>query len=141
MSTTPSHNSPEKLEIPIPDKPPTYQVETTGSRWKDLWVAFTRVKEDDLSTIERIPCARNSLMSGIATGAGVGVIRALSATCNWAVGSFMLVGAGTWHICQARRTEEKKKVEKIMETLPKRFVKKKNPDGADASSAADAAAP
>ncbi|KAF7965864.1 hypothetical protein HWV62_41180 [Athelia sp. TMB] len=82
MSTTPSHNSPEKLEIPIPDKPPTYQVETTGSRWKDLWVAFT-----------------------------------------------------------ARRTEEKKKVEKIMEALPKRFVKKKNPDGADASPAADAAAP
>ena len=58
-------------------------------------------------------------MSGIATGAGVGVIRALSAgesasafcrcrfcaqvghegpwvACNWAVGSFMLVGVGTW---------------------------------------------
>jgi cytochrome c oxidase assembly protein subunit 20 len=59
-------------------------------------------------------------MSGIATGAGVGVIRALSAgeyasafcrfrvqaghdegpwvACNWAVGSFMLVGLGTWWV-------------------------------------------
>ena len=38
-----------------------------------------RLKDDDLGTIGRIPCARNSLMSGIATGTGVGMIRALSA--------------------------------------------------------------
>lgn len=58
-------------------------------------------------------------MNGIATGAGVGVIRGISASesasalgfvagfhiwhntglpvaCNWAVGSFILVACGTW---------------------------------------------
>lgn len=37
---------------------------------------------EDLQRINEIPCARNSLLSGIASGAGVGVIRGLSAgTC------------------------------------------------------------
>jgi len=67
-------------------------------------------------------------MSGIATGAGMGVIRSLAAgpwvACNWAVGSFMLVGVGTWQLCQYRMKEERRKVERIMEALPRRTLKK-----------------
>jgi len=85
---------------------------------------------EDLENIGHIPCARNSLMSGIATGAGVGVIRALSASprvaCNWAVGSFILVACGTWHVCQKRMDEERRKVQKIIEAMPKRTLKKPN---------------
>jgi len=46
----------------------------------------------------------------------------------------MLVGVGTWHICQYRLKEERRKVERIMETLPKRTLKKKDdgPGGATA---------
>ncbi|KZP06143.1 hypothetical protein FIBSPDRAFT_764884 [Athelia psychrophila] len=130
MST--SSTLPEKRELPVPENPPVYQVETTGSH-------------DRVAAFERIPCARNSLMGGIGTGVGVGVIRGLTASdrvaFNWALLSFMVVGVGSWYICQSRRMEEKQKVERIMEALPKRFVKKKNPDGSDAGPAADAAAP
>ncbi|KZP18868.1 hypothetical protein FIBSPDRAFT_955836 [Athelia psychrophila] len=149
MST--SSTLPEKRELPVPENPPVYQVETTGSRRDDFRVAWGRVKqdifgEDDrVAAFERIPCARNSLMGGIGTGVGVGVIRGLTASSrvafNWALLSFMVVGVGSWKICQSRRMEEKQKVERIMEALPKRFVKKKNPDGSDAGPAADAAAP
>jgi len=80
-------------------------------------------------------------MSGIATGTGVGVIRALSAgpwvACNWAVGSFMLVGAGTWQVCQYRMREERRKVERIMEALPKRTLKKKDESPVETAASTD----
>jgi cytochrome c oxidase assembly protein subunit 20 len=67
-------------------------------------------------------------MNGIATGAGVGVIRGISASlpvaCNWAVGSFILVACGTWKLCQNRLDEERRKVQKIVEAMPKRTLKK-----------------
>lgn len=33
---------------------------------------------DDLQKINEVQCARNSLLSGIASGAGIGVIRGMS---------------------------------------------------------------
>lgn len=33
---------------------------------------------DDLQRINEVQCARNSLLSGIASGAGIGVIRGMS---------------------------------------------------------------
>ena len=57
---------------------------------------------DDLQKIGEIPCARSSLLSGIASGAGVGAIRGLSAgvfvASNWAVGTFMAVTLGSWYV-------------------------------------------
>jgi len=80
-------------------------------------------------------------MSGIATGAGVGVIRGLSAgplvACNWAIGSFMLVGVGTWNICQYKLREERRKVERIIEALPKPTLKKKDDGPKETASGTD----
>jgi cytochrome c oxidase assembly protein subunit 20 len=74
---------------------------------------------EPLKSVEKIPCARNSLLSGIASGAGIGVIRGISAgqfslrslpisltgfkwlgafvASNWAVGTFVVVSIGSWY--------------------------------------------
>ncbi|KAI0004557.1 hypothetical protein BJV74DRAFT_762988 [Russula compacta] len=99
---------------------PIYQTETTGNYWVDVREAFKRIGE--------IPCARNSLLSGIASGVGVGVIRALSvhpfSASHWAVGTFMVVSIGTWTICQRKILEERRRVQTVVEQLPKRVLTK-----------------
>ncbi|TBU40267.1 hypothetical protein BD309DRAFT_967809 [Dichomitus squalens] len=80
-----------------------------------------------MNRINEIPCARNSLLSGIASGVGIGVIRGMSSSVfvasNWAVGTFMLISLGTWTICQRNREEERRRLQQVVEAIPKRFVK------------------
>jgi Protein of unknown function (DUF3767) len=50
----------------------------------DFWSEFKLAVEslsirEPFKVVEKTPCARNSLLSGIASGAGVGVIRGLAA--------------------------------------------------------------
>ncbi|KAH7885256.1 hypothetical protein F5I97DRAFT_1352984 [Phlebopus sp. FC_14] len=109
---------------------PVYKTETTGNYWQDVWEATKRISiVDDFQRLGEIPCARNSLLSGIASGAGVGVIRGMSAgplvASNWAVGTFMLISLGTWTICQKNIEAERRKLARVVEEMPKRFVKKK----------------
>ncbi|KZT67243.1 hypothetical protein DAEQUDRAFT_673570 [Daedalea quercina L-15889] len=96
-----------------------YETDTTGNYWTDVKEAIKKIGE--------IPCARSSLLSGIASGAGVGVIRGLSAgpfvASNWAVGTFMAVTLGTWTICRRSRDEERRRVQQIVEQIPRRFAK------------------
>jgi len=112
---------------------PIFQTETTGDYWSDVREAFKRLSpREDLERIGEIPCARNSLLSGIASGVGVGVVRGLSvgpfAASNWAMGTFMLVALGTWTICQRNIQEERRRVQTIVEQLPKRVVAKPSED-------------
>ncbi|KDQ62623.1 hypothetical protein JAAARDRAFT_203715 [Jaapia argillacea MUCL 33604] len=109
-------------------KRPVYQVATTGSYWTDLKEAVKRVSIfDDFQRIGEIPCARNSLLSGIASGAGIGVIRGMNtglfAACNWAVGTFVIISIGTWQICQNSRETERRRIQQVVEEMPKRFAK------------------
>ena len=71
--------------------------------------------------VTELPCARNALLAGIVSGAGMGVIRGMAAgkrSCefaclcqystrffegpmiagNWAVGTFALISLGSWCI-------------------------------------------
>ncbi|KAH9936554.1 uncharacterized protein B0H18DRAFT_867969 [Fomitopsis serialis] len=109
-STPSSSSSPKKI---------AFQTDTTGSYWTDVKEAVTKIGE--------IPCARSSLLSGIASGAGVGVIRGLSAgpfvASNWAVGTFMAVTLGTWTICRRSRDEERRRIQQVVEQIPRRFAK------------------
>ncbi|KAF8842193.1 hypothetical protein BDN67DRAFT_926893 [Paxillus ammoniavirescens] len=101
---------------------PVYKTETTGDYWQDR-ISIV----DDFQRIGEIPCARNSLLSGIASGAGVGVIRAMSANpfvaSNWAVGTFMLISLGTWTVCQKNLEAERRRLTRVVEEMPKRYVK------------------
>ncbi|KAI9512376.1 hypothetical protein F5148DRAFT_973607 [Russula earlei] len=116
-------NPPPGTNGAAPPRRPIYQTETTGNYWADVLSPY-----DDLQRIGEIPCARNSLLSGIASGVGVGVIRGLSvrpfAASHWAVGTFMLVSLGTWSICQQNILEERRRVQTVVEQLPKRVITK-----------------
>jgi len=121
-------NPPPGTTSPTPRRP-IFQTETTGNYWSDVREAFKRLSpREDLQRVGEIPCARNSLLNGIASGVGVGVIRGLSvgpfAASNWAMGTFMLVSLGTWTICQQRIQEERRRVQTIVEQLPKQVIAK-----------------
>jgi hypothetical protein len=78
---------------------PTYvgKVESTGDTWTDvrqatevqlhceyvMWcltgIVVQRLSFSDFSRIGEMPCVRSSLLTGIASGFGVGVIRGVSA--------------------------------------------------------------
>ncbi|KZT32890.1 hypothetical protein SISSUDRAFT_973838, partial [Sistotremastrum suecicum HHB10207 ss-3] len=77
-----------------------------------------------LSNIGQIPCARSSLMSGIASGVAIGFIRGMTTTpfaaANWAVGTFAFVSLGTWEVCRASLRSEMAKIQAIKEEIPKR---------------------
>ncbi|KAF8628665.1 hypothetical protein AX15_003795 [Amanita polypyramis BW_CC] len=94
----------------------------TGNLTHDVWESIKHVTD--------IPCARGALMSGIAGGAGIGVIRGLSAGTlvagHWAMATFTLVSLGTWHICQGQIADERKRVAKIMESAPRRMQQQQN---------------
>lgn len=82
-----------------------------------------RVEWADFGRIGEMPCIRSSLLTGIASGVGVGVIRGLSirksrvvlicVSCqvsterlstgpfvasNWAIGTFMVISTGSWYV-------------------------------------------
>ncbi|KIP08610.1 hypothetical protein PHLGIDRAFT_69076 [Phlebiopsis gigantea 11061_1 CR5-6] len=107
----------DKTQTP---SPPIYQRETTGSYWGDVKAAVKKINE--------IQCARSSLLSGIASGAGVGVIRGMSSSAfvasNWAVGTFMLISMGTWTICRKAMEDERRRVQFVVESMPKQLAKK-----------------
>ncbi|KZT09235.1 uncharacterized protein LAESUDRAFT_735510 [Laetiporus sulphureus 93-53] len=115
----PDTPAPESESGPRSSKRIVYQTETTGSYWGDVKEAVKRVGE--------IPCARSSLLSGIASGVGVGVIRGLSAgpfvASNWAVGTFVVISLGTWTVCQKSLHEERRRIQQVVEQIPKRYAK------------------
>ncbi|TCD64511.1 hypothetical protein EIP91_004007 [Steccherinum ochraceum] len=128
-----------------------YQVQTTGSFWGDVREAvnvfdsllhYTLVADgfafvfgirknisivDDFLKIGEIPCARGSLLNGIASGFGIGVIRGMSTpimvASNWAVGTFVVISLGSWTICRNNMENERRRVQQVVEQMPKRFVK------------------
>ncbi|KZT28318.1 hypothetical protein NEOLEDRAFT_1024830, partial [Neolentinus lepideus HHB14362 ss-1] len=110
-------------------KRPVYKAETTGSYWGDVKAAASRLSPDDFSHIGEMPCARSSLLNGIAAGAGVGIVRGIGAgpfvASNWAVGTFMLISIGTWTVCQRNRNEERRRIQQVIEEMPRRYVVKK----------------
>ncbi|KAH9948894.1 hypothetical protein B0H21DRAFT_207582 [Amylocystis lapponica] len=126
----PSDSAPVSAGASSPKKI-VFQADTTGSYTGDVKEAVKRISVwDDLQKINEIPCARNSLLSGIASGAGIGVIRGMSAgpliASNWAVGTFMLISLGTWSICRRARDEERRRIQQVVEQIPKRFAKKED---------------
>ncbi|CAE6415664.1 unnamed protein product [Rhizoctonia solani] len=83
----------------------------------------------DFKRIPSMPCARESLMYGIGTGAGIGGIRFISSrsiltSCHWAVGTFVLVSSFSWYTCRAALSKEQRVMRTIAERYPERNAKK-----------------
>ncbi|KAF8518909.1 hypothetical protein JB92DRAFT_2901168 [Gautieria morchelliformis] len=116
-----------------PPKSPTNSTnqELTGDLAKDVKLAVKRINlAEDFSNIGQMPCARTSLLSGIASGVGIGFMRGINArpwvAFNWAMGSFVFVTIGTWEICRRRMRSEHQRIQVLVDSLPR--VRLKRPE-------------
>ncbi|KAJ7288040.1 hypothetical protein C8J57DRAFT_1047742, partial [Mycena rebaudengoi] len=81
--------------------------------------------------IGEVPCARNSLLSGIASGVGIGFIRGISAgpmiAGNWGVGTFALVSTVSWYalMCVQKIESQQQLTRMAIQNLPKQLRLKK----------------
>ncbi|KAK0520725.1 hypothetical protein OC834_004867 [Tilletia horrida] len=90
-----------------------------------LKVAVSKLSLDDFSNIGKIPCARGSLLNGIATAVGVFGVSAIAGrgirrSANWSAGSFAFVAIASWEICRRQRRAEQARMKMIIETFPNR---------------------
>ncbi|KAI0086937.1 hypothetical protein BDY19DRAFT_872670, partial [Irpex rosettiformis] len=103
-----------------------YKPETTGTMSGDVKEAVKRLSIDDFNHIGEMPCLRTSLMSGIAAGAGIGIIRSMTLRSNrigafhWAFGTFMAISIGTWTMCQKSVRDERRRVQVVIEAMPRK---------------------
>ncbi|KAF9643281.1 hypothetical protein BDM02DRAFT_3104620 [Thelephora ganbajun] len=119
--STPKSATPKKLVY-------AENVETSGDTWTDIHEATKRLSFSDFSRIGEMPCVRSSLLTGIASGVGVGVIRGVSArpfvASNWAVYTFLVISTGSWILCQKAKRDEFARIHRVMDSLPARTLKK-----------------
>jgi len=85
---------------------------TRSAGLNDYWHATKKISPvDDLKNMGNIPCTRNSLLAGIASGLGVGFIRSMNTKMiyagNWAVVTFALVSITSWNICRSQIMKER----------------------------------
>ncbi|KAI9638956.1 uncharacterized protein MKK02DRAFT_41986 [Dioszegia hungarica] len=91
---------------------PVSDEQLSGDRVTDIKKALETIDlKNDFRNIEQIPCIRQSLLSGIAGGAGIGAVRYLAsrsprAGANWAVASFVIVSIFQCASETARRHEK-----------------------------------
>ncbi|KAG8955872.1 hypothetical protein FRC04_006319 [Tulasnella sp. 424] len=82
---------------------------------------------DDFKRLPEIPCARNSLMYGIASGAGIGALRYLNAgpkaAANWAMGAFVFISCTAWTVCRRERAQELEVMQTMQRQYPDRHAR------------------
>jgi len=116
-------------------KKPVYagNVETSGDTWTDVREATKRLSFSDFSRISEMPCVRSSLLTGIASGVGVGIIRGVSArpfvASNWAMSTFLVISTGSWMLCQKAKRDEFTRIHRVMDSIPARTLKKDDGTG------------
>ncbi|KAK7028106.1 hypothetical protein VNI00_014921 [Paramarasmius palmivorus] len=99
-----------------------------------------QIAHDAVETVKhlgQVPCARNSLLTGLASGAGMAFIRGMSVAPitagHWFAATFVVVSMGSWHLCQKQIADERQKVQQIIESSPKRVLKKNDDAGPEKS--------
>ncbi|KAG6891519.1 hypothetical protein C0992_005053 [Termitomyces sp. T32_za158] len=128
-----SSNASSSSSIP---PPPSKLPPPTGNWFVDAYQSITHIGD--------VPCARNSLLGGIASGLGIGIVRAMSACAsylvgrkvfqteissaafvagNWACATFVVISLGSFQICQNKLAKERESVTRIIESMPRRVVK------------------
>jgi cytochrome c oxidase assembly protein subunit 20 len=78
--------------------------------------------KDDFMNVPNKPCSREGLMTGIATGAGIGGLRFVvngkaKSAANWAVGFFILASTVSYEYCQYRRRAERNSMKRSIEIV------------------------
>ncbi|KAH8687112.1 hypothetical protein BGZ60DRAFT_425039 [Tricladium varicosporioides] len=104
---------------------------TAGGREKNpgLTDAIKTVRFEDFKQVHMYPCVRESLLTGIAGGFGMGGIRALwgapiPKAANWAVGTFIFASFANYEFCQYRRMLEKSHMKRAVEIIDRKKAEK-----------------
>ncbi|KAK7048605.1 hypothetical protein R3P38DRAFT_2870389 [Favolaschia claudopus] len=82
--------------------------------------------------IGEVPCARNSLLAGIASGVGIGFIRGMSAhpvvAGSWGMFTWAVISLTSFHFCTKRLEDQRQLTRLAIEKLPKQLRLKKEDD-------------
>ncbi|KAI9217305.1 hypothetical protein BC828DRAFT_391510 [Blastocladiella britannica] len=87
--------------------PSSSSSQTTDASSPSTWDVIKSINLDDMKNIGQVPCARNSLLYGMGSGFGAGVLRfayqgrVLSAS-NYAVAAFCSVSIISWEVCRSQ---------------------------------------
>ncbi|KAI0382400.1 hypothetical protein F5Y04DRAFT_45717 [Hypomontagnella monticulosa] len=92
--------------------------------------AFKSIKADDFLHVHEMPCTRQSLMTGIGSGAAVGVGkyilgRPVPKASNWAFGVFFISSILQYEYCHWQRRTERAAVARAVEVMDKKQAEKK----------------
>ncbi|KAF7299644.1 hypothetical protein HMN09_00969800 [Mycena chlorophos] len=120
----PNSSSSGLVDNPENIPPPQLGPASTGNLFTDSFRSAFHIGE--------VPCARNSLLSGIAGGVGIGFIRGMSVNPiiagNWAIGTFALVSTISWITCVRKIEKEQQITRTAIESLPKQLRLKREKD-------------
>ncbi|KAJ7812900.1 hypothetical protein B0H13DRAFT_2143573 [Mycena leptocephala] len=112
------------VDDPANIPPPKLGPPSTGNLVTDSFRSALHIGE--------VPCARNGLLHGIASGVGVGFIRGMSATpfvaANWAFGTFLAIAVSSTVMCWKKIDDQQKLTRKAVGTLQKQLRLKKEDD-------------
>ncbi|WFD30410.1 hypothetical protein MSPP1_001429 [Malassezia sp. CBS 17886] len=80
---------------------------------------------EELKRLPQIPCARSSLLFGIASGTSIGAIqflagRGMNRTLNWATGTFLFVAVCGWETCRRTHKGDQAHIQEIVRAHAKR---------------------
>ncbi|KAJ5693014.1 hypothetical protein N7462_002437 [Penicillium macrosclerotiorum] len=105
------------------------------------------VSISEISSFYKAPCARESLMTGIGAGFGIGGTRAifggtraLWSAGNWAVGIFAITSLGAYEFCRRRRIQElhgMKEAVELMKELKEKKLRDKEKAAVEAAQRAE----
>ncbi|CAM1504050.1 Fc.00g016410.m01.CDS01 [Cosmosporella sp. VM-42] len=95
---------------------------TPSNQRPTLSEAVGMIKTEDFTNIPNTPCARQGLLTGIASGAGIGGLKFVingnvKKATNWAVGFFVLGSMASYEYCQYLRRAERIQMKRHIEVV------------------------
>ncbi|KAI4204260.1 MAG: hypothetical protein LQ350_001240 [Teloschistes chrysophthalmus] len=111
---------------------PGADANTAGGRppqYATLTDAFKTIRLEHFKEVHKKPCARESFLTAIGAGFGVGGARfvlggPVFSACSWAVATFTFTSFGMYEYCQRKRQIEKSNVRQMQEALEESKRKK-----------------
>ncbi|KAK1753158.1 hypothetical protein QBC47DRAFT_387894 [Echria macrotheca] len=128
-STPPSPSTPPADDQPPAPNPPSPETTYKPARATIGEVVGT-IKPADFLKVHETPCSKQGFLTGIGTGAAVGVLRwilglPIPKAANWAVGTGAIGALAQYEYCQYKRRVEKEKMLRMVEVVTARQAREK----------------
>ncbi|KAK1776659.1 hypothetical protein QBC45DRAFT_212314 [Copromyces sp. CBS 386.78] len=119
----PTTTSSSSQEPSLPGQPQQQQQQHTNRI--PISDAISSIKPQDFLSVHETPCARQGFMTGIGSGASIGVLRwimglPIPKAANWGVGCGILGAMAQYEYCQWQRRKEKEKMQRVVAVYTKK---------------------